>query len=99
MSNLVIQHINRLATSEGYTRDTDLGLGLLADTIINDLDSALQDAHKPHCLIWCQSIIVQDKFNWRITLRSHQMDNDRAASATDIQDALIIMDGTRLTYE
>ena len=51
MSDLLIQHINRLASSERYTRDTDLGLGLgpLADTI-NDHDSALQDA-KPLCLI------------------------------------------------
>ena len=46
MSDLIIQHINRLATSEGYTRDTDLGLSPLADTS-NDHDSAFQDAKAP----------------------------------------------------
>ena len=47
MSDLVIQHINRLASSEGYTRDTDLGLGSLAPINNNDPDTDLQVVEAP----------------------------------------------------
>ena len=101
MSDLVIQHINRLASSEGYTRDTDLGLDSLAPIKSNDLDTAdLQVAEAPlpdMMAIDGRSELVQLADHSAIT-PEEGVDNDRAAAAADIHDALFDLDGTRLTH-
>ena len=100
MSDLVIQHINRLASSEGYTRDTDLGLGSLAPTNNNDPDTDLQVVEAPlpdMMAIDGRSELVQLADHSAIT-PDEGVDNDSAAAATDIHGALLDMDGTRLTH-
>ena len=85
MSDLVIQHINELAASEGYTRDTDLGLGPLAAA---DADQDLQLAAP------LPDMMAIDGRSGLVHLADHSaiapeegVDNDSAAADADILDS------------